>query len=98
MQRHVGGQLTPPASLERWQELSRWEARTVVVEGSTWERSTVDVAIAGLGWIAVRRGGGASRLPRLSCKTHWGSQGEKPRAKFDPPYSANSPELVLPSA
>jgi hypothetical protein len=51
----VGGPLTPPASLDRWKELPAWEAQTVVVDGTGWDRSSVDVSIAGLGWIAVSR-------------------------------------------
>ncbi|KAJ9515420.1 hypothetical protein QJQ45_016414 [Haematococcus lacustris] len=53
LQRHVGGLLTPPASLERWRELPAWKPRNVTVTGDAWDRSTVDVHIAGLGWVAV---------------------------------------------
>ncbi|KAJ9515318.1 hypothetical protein QJQ45_006565 [Haematococcus lacustris] len=53
LQRHVGSLLTPPASLERWRELPAWKPRNVTVTGDAWDRSTVDVHIAGLGWVAV---------------------------------------------
>ena len=49
----MGGQLTPPASVERWRQLPRWRERTVVLQGSTWEKSTADVCIAGGVWGCV---------------------------------------------
>ncbi len=49
----MGSQLAPPASLERLRALPPWAPRTIQVEGTAWDRSTVDVAIAGLGWVAV---------------------------------------------
>ena len=51
--RHVGGMLRPPFSPDRWAELPRWRPTLIGVEGSSWDYSTVDIAIAG-GW-----GGGA---------------------------------------
>eukprot|EP00199_Chlamydomonas_sp_CCMP681_P000330 CAMPEP_0119116928 /NCGR_PEP_ID=MMETSP1180-20130426/52557_1 /TAXON_ID=3052 ORGANISM="Chlamydomonas cf sp, Strain CCMP681" /NCGR_SAMPLE_ID=MMETSP1180 /ASSEMBLY_ACC=CAM_ASM_000741 /LENGTH=544 /DNA_ID=CAMNT_0007106131 /DNA_START=76 /DNA_END=1710 /DNA_ORIENTATION=+ len=51
--RLLGSQLSPPASAERLQELPAWEAKDVVVQGDAWDKSGMDVHIAGLGWVAV---------------------------------------------
>jgi hypothetical protein len=53
VQKHAGGQLVPPGSVERFAELPAWSARDVAVEGTDWLKSTVDIHIAGLGWVAV---------------------------------------------
>jgi hypothetical protein len=46
--RHVGGQLTPPGSLEAWEEMPPMWGRHIMVEGDAWDRSTVDIHIAGM--------------------------------------------------
>lgn len=51
--KHVGGLLRPPFRRERYEELPRCEPRPVVVRGDSWSSHSVDVAIAGLGWVAV---------------------------------------------
>lgn len=38
-------------------ELGRWVARTVEVSGDRWDKSSVDVAVAGVGWIAFALSG-----------------------------------------
>lgn len=57
--RHGGGALKPPLSPERVTELGAWASRTVNVGGSSWTASTVDVAVAGAGWVGVACDGDA---------------------------------------
>lgn len=53
VQRHGGVLLSPPASPERFAQLPAWTPRDVVVEGTEWTKSSTDIHIAGLGWVAV---------------------------------------------
>jgi hypothetical protein len=46
-------QMQPPMDKERAAEIGRWAPRKVTVSGDSWEVSSVDVAVAGLGWIAI---------------------------------------------
>ncbi|GLC33305.1 hypothetical protein PLESTB_000348100 [Pleodorina starrii] len=68
------GLLAPPDSAEDVAALPQWEAVEVEVEGSDWSRSSVDVAIAGLGWVAVGCRGRARlrvwTLPGVTVTTH----------------------------
>lgn len=62
-QRHLGGALRPPllpageeeaeARAARLEALGRVVPRTVALEGSSWTASSVDLAVAGAGWVAV---------------------------------------------
>jgi len=68
---NIGGLLRPPANAARLRALSSaWggptdsdapllEASDVVVRGSTWDAPSADIAIAGLGWVAVTVSGSA---------------------------------------
>ncbi len=47
LEKHAGGLLSPPSSPEAFAELPAWEPTALSVEGKAWDRSTVDVAIAG---------------------------------------------------
>lgn len=38
---------------ERAAEIGRWVARSVSVTGNSWDISSVDVAVAGLGWVGI---------------------------------------------
>jgi len=65
--KHVGGVLTPPASLERLEALGELEEHELRVEGRGWGEAAVDVVFPGLGWIAVTGAGECSvrvALPR----------------------------------
>lgn len=68
------GALGPPDSVEEAAALPRWQPVDVEVEGEDWSRSTVDVAIAGLGWIGVGCRGLAKlrvwTLPGVAITTH----------------------------
>ena len=57
---HAGSSLQPPAARERVAELGRWSSRSVSVRGEGWAASSVDLAIAGLGWVGVGVDGEAS--------------------------------------
>jgi ribosome biogenesis GTPase A len=56
---HAGKELVPPVAADEQDRLSRIEsignmkATDVIVEGDSWKQSSVDVCIAGLGWISV---------------------------------------------
>ncbi|KAG4973668.1 hypothetical protein JHK87_030489 [Glycine soja] len=51
-QDHFGCQLQPPIGEKRVQELGNWVRREFHVSGNSWESSSVDIAVAGLGWFA----------------------------------------------
>ncbi|GJP34881.1 hypothetical protein CLOM_g19363 [Closterium sp. NIES-68] len=53
LEKHVGDKLQPPAQASRMGELGVWLPRSVTVEGTRWDQSSTDVAIAGLGWVGV---------------------------------------------
>lgn len=45
--------LQPPIGERRVKELGKWERKEFRVSGTSWDSSSVDVAVAGLGWFAV---------------------------------------------
>ena len=52
--KHAGTKLTPPVgSEERMEAFPALSSTEVVVQGDSWRESSVDVAIAGLGWVGV---------------------------------------------
>eukprot|EP01034_Spumella_vulgaris_P022584 gene22584-28717_t len=54
IQRHVGTPLlTPPHSLERLQALEPSISHDFEIESDSWERSSYDIVVAGLGWVAI---------------------------------------------
>ncbi|XP_042391109.1 GTP-binding protein BRASSINAZOLE INSENSITIVE PALE GREEN 2, chloroplastic-like [Zingiber officinale] len=50
---HFGQQLQPPIGDKRVQELGKWLRKEFNVTGESWDRSSVDIAVAGLGWCAI---------------------------------------------
>ena len=56
---HAGGLLKPPSSEAGVAALGPLVPRTVRVEGDDLNRSTTDVAIAGLGWVGIGISGSA---------------------------------------
>jgi hypothetical protein len=50
---HIGGQLSPPFSKARLQQLPPMQATEVSVRGDLWESNSTDIAVAGLGWLSV---------------------------------------------
>lgn len=59
-EKHAGAELAPPCTPERVEALGPLQPRDVGVEGGFWDRSTVDIAIAGLGWVAIGCKGAAT--------------------------------------
>lgn len=45
--------MQPPIGESRVKELGKWERKEIPVTGTSWDSSSVDVAVAGLGWFAV---------------------------------------------
>jgi ribosome biogenesis GTPase A len=59
--KHAGVKLTPPVGeKERMDEFPALKSTEVVLQGDSWKESSMDVAIAGLGWVAVGVGGQAA--------------------------------------
>eukprot|EP00884_Botryococcus_braunii_P018653 jgi/Botrbrau1/5471/Bobra.27_1s0021.1 len=52
-EKHVGRQLTPPLDSARATAVGPLLPRDIPVEGTNWRSSTLDIAIAGLGWVGV---------------------------------------------
>ena len=61
LQKHTGTLITPPFSEERRSALTPFKQDVFTVEGEGWQRASVDVVIAGLGWVSIT-GAGACRL------------------------------------
>lgn len=57
---HFGRQLQPPIGEKRSEELGLWVRREFRVSGNFWDSSSVDIAVAGVGWFAVGLKGEAS--------------------------------------
>ncbi|RRT50972.1 hypothetical protein B296_00031754 [Ensete ventricosum] len=43
----------PPIGEERSNELGKWVRKEINVSGNSWDASSVDIAVAGLGWCAI---------------------------------------------
>ena len=58
---HAGGMLTPPLDPgpERMRQLGEFESHVVNVQGRGWKEAAADIAISGLGWLAVTGAGTA---------------------------------------
>lgn len=60
MEKHCGSTLVPPdGDWERVATLGKWQPRTIEVAGDSWERSSVDVALSGVGWVGIGLAGEA---------------------------------------
>ncbi|XP_015876534.3 GTP-binding protein BRASSINAZOLE INSENSITIVE PALE GREEN 2, chloroplastic [Ziziphus jujuba] len=51
--KHVGVRLQPPVGVERASEIGRWEDREIKVSGSSWDVNSIDISVAGLGWLSL---------------------------------------------
>ncbi|EFJ17201.1 hypothetical protein SELMODRAFT_62387, partial [Selaginella moellendorffii] len=51
--KHIGVELKPPSSLKSWIEQGQFVSQKFRVHGDDWEASTVDIAVAGLGWVGL---------------------------------------------
>ncbi|CAH8272869.1 unnamed protein product [Arabidopsis lyrata] len=50
---HFGCRLQPPIGEKRVEELGKWVRKEFRVSGSSWDTSSVDIAVSGLGWFAI---------------------------------------------
>ncbi|WOK99865.1 hypothetical protein Cni_G08577 [Canna indica] len=53
IENHFGRQLQPPIGEERIKELGKWVRWKFNVSGNSWDASSVDLAVGGLGWCAI---------------------------------------------
>lgn len=67
-EKHVGVKLQPPVTKERIEELGPWVETPITVTGDRWDKSSVDVAIAGMGWFGL----GIKGTAELSVWTYEG--------------------------
>lgn len=51
--KHSGIRLQPPVGVDRVSELGGWVKRDVKASGTSWDVNSLDVAVAGLGWVSV---------------------------------------------
>ncbi|KDP21886.1 hypothetical protein JCGZ_03254 [Jatropha curcas] len=49
----VGVRLQPPVGKDRASELGEWEGREIKVTGTSWDMNSIDIAVAGLGWLSL---------------------------------------------
>lgn len=59
VRKHLGGMLTPPMNLERYEALGEFEHHEISIDGMGWKEAAADVALTGLGWVAVTGSGKA---------------------------------------
>lgn len=52
----------PPIGEDRASELGQWNPREIKVSGISWEVNSVDIAVAGLGWLSIGLKGEATFL------------------------------------
>lgn len=45
--------MQPPVGIERASEIGRWEEREVKVSGLSWDVNSIDISVAGLGWLSL---------------------------------------------
>ncbi|EPS64719.1 hypothetical protein M569_10062 [Genlisea aurea] len=65
---HFGRQLQPPIGEGRVEEMGKWVKKEFDIKGERWDSSSVDVAVAGVGWFAIGLKGGC----RVSVWTYEG--------------------------
>lgn len=52
-EKHVGDKLQPPFNKERLEELGPRVRTPVSITGDSWDKSSVDIAVAGVGWFGI---------------------------------------------
>lgn len=59
IKRHAGGMLTPPfpPGPERMDQIGAFGAHVIKIEGVGWKEAAADIALTGLGWVAVTGAG-----------------------------------------
>lgn len=81
VQKHIGGMLTPPMSLERHEALGEFEHHEITVDGMGWKEAAADIALTGMGWVAVT-GAGTAHV-RVSVPRGIGVSLRPPLMPFD---------------
>ncbi|KAB2631199.1 hypothetical protein D8674_008718 [Pyrus ussuriensis x Pyrus communis] len=51
--KHVGIRLQPPIGADRAAEMGKWEEKEIKVSGASWDVNSIDIAVAGLGWLSL---------------------------------------------
>jgi hypothetical protein len=68
IRRYVGTTLTPTlGDYERWKELGLFDDHLLSIQGVGWNEAAADIALMGLGWVAVTGAGTATirvRVPK----------------------------------
>ncbi|KAG2330313.1 hypothetical protein Bca4012_020083 [Brassica carinata] len=59
LEEHFGSRLQPPIGEKRVEEMGKWVRKEFRVSGSSWDASSVDIAVSGLGWFAIGLKGNA---------------------------------------
>lgn len=52
--------MQPPIGAERASEMGSWEEREIKVSGTSWDVNSIDIAVAGLGWLSLSLKGEAT--------------------------------------
>lgn len=50
---HAGSRLQPPVGEDRLPELGQWQQKEYKVSGISWDVNSIDIAVAGLGWLSL---------------------------------------------
>lgn len=51
--KHCGIRLQPPISMERVPELGPWKERQIKATGTSWDVNSIDISVAGFGWLSL---------------------------------------------
>nr|Q8W4I6.1 RecName: Full=GTP-binding protein BRASSINAZOLE INSENSITIVE PALE GREEN 2, chloroplastic; Short=Protein BRZ-INSENSITIVE-PALE GREEN 2; Flags: Precursor [Arabidopsis thaliana]AAL32618.1 putative protein [Arabidopsis thaliana]AAO29986.1 putative protein [Arabidopsis thaliana] len=57
---HSGLRLQPPIGENRASELGTWEEKEIQVSGNSWDVKSIDISVAGLGWLSLGLKGAAT--------------------------------------
>ena len=82
-QKHTGELLTPPLAPgpERMEEIGELVSHSIEIEGAGWKEAAADIALTGLGWVAVT-GAGKAKL-RISVPKGIGISVRPPLMPYD---------------
>jgi len=83
LQKHVGKYLTPPLEPgpERVKEIGEFEYHDVKIDGVGWKQAAADIALRGLGWVAIT--GVGSTTVRIGVPKGIGVSARPPLMPFD---------------
>jgi hypothetical protein len=81
IEKHAGGMLTPPLGEGRMAQLGEFDSHVVDIEGTGWKEAAADIALTGLGWVAVT--GAGSVKVKVSMPKGIGISVRPPLMPFD---------------